>query len=177
MNTEQIYAEIQQLPMMAAVIRQKTPAAIKFLQELYFKVTGNTVYAGCKGCHIKAANYLSSLTYQTLKTMSEKKFTLKKGVSIEYPFRSGQRLTAGNITDQKAAEYLINNPTGIQHFSDFPQDDKGNLLLEQWFPSEKAEEPKKESAPAKVEAPKEEAPAAPKEELKVEPAKEEPKAE
>lgn len=151
--------------MMAAGIRQKTPAAIKFLQDLYFKVTGNTVYAGCKGCHIKAANYLSSLTYETLKIMSEKKFTLKKGVSIEYPFRSGQRLTAGNITDQKAAEYLINNPSGVQHFSAFPKDDKGELSLEQWFPSDnieapKTEEPKKEDVPTVEEAPKTEEPKA-----------------
>lgn len=138
MDAQQIYDQIQQLPLMAGGIRRKESEAIQFLQKLYKQVTGNTVYAGCKGCHIKAANYLTSLTYQNLLTMSEQKFKLKKGVSIEWPYRSGQRITAGNLTDAKAAEFLYNHPKGIDHFEEYPQNENG-LDLEEWYPSEKPE--------------------------------------
>lgn len=152
MNYEQVYADIQKLPAMAGAIRQRQPDAITYLRAIYQLVTGNTVYAGCRGCHIKAANYLMSLTLEKLKTMSEKKFTLKKGVRIEFPFRSGQLLTHTNMTDHRAAEYLLNNPKGLEHFSDYPQGENG-LDLSEWYPSEApVQEQPIEEAQAEAEA-------------------------
>lgn len=159
MDAQQVYNDIQKLPLMAGGIRQKETTAIKFLQNLYYQVTGSTVYAGCKGCHIKAANYLSSLTLQTLLIMSEQKFRLNKDVKIEWPFRSGQLLTEVNLTDAKAAEYLINNPAGLSNFVDYPKGQDG-LDLSEWYPSDiheaPAEEAPKRGRKGKVE---EEAPA------------------
>lgn len=152
MDAQSIYTQIQQLPLIGGGIRQRDPAAIKTLQDLYYAVTGSTVYAGCKGCHIKAANYLTSLTLQDLQTMSEKKFVLNKGVSIEWPYRSGQLLMASNINDAKAAEYLINNPTGVQFFADYPQDQDGNVDLSAWYPADdSAKEPEPKSKKQKSE--------------------------
>lgn len=136
MDAEAVYSQIQLLPSMAGSIRRKEPDAIAYLQRLYKEVTGNTVYAGCKGCHIKAANYLTSLTLENLTTMAQKLFTLKKGISIEWPFRSGQRFSDKNITDAKAAEYLYNNPSGIDHFADYPKSEGGGVDLSSFYPAE-----------------------------------------
>lgn len=139
---------------MAGGIRQKEPKSIAFLQSLYYQVTGSTVYAGCKGCHIKAANYLTSLTLQNLLIMSEQRFKLNKGVKIEWPFRSGQLLTEVNLTDAKAAEYLINNPAGLANFADYPKGQDG-LDISEWYPSDvqntPAEDAPKRGRKAKVE--------------------------
>ena len=139
MDAQQLYTDIQRLPLIAAGIRKKETAAITELQRLYRLVTGQTVYAGCKGCHIKAANYLTSLTINQLETMSEKKFTLNKNVKIEWPFRSGQILTNATLTDEQAAEYLLNNPAGVSNFSEYPKGEDG-ADLSQWYPEEVAEE-------------------------------------
>ncbi len=144
MDANLIYTEIQKLPMMAGALRNKDVAAVSFLQDLYLKVTGKTVYAGCKNCHIKAANYLMTLTLNDIETMSNQKFKLDKHVSIQWPYKSGQYLLADTINDAKAAEYLYNNPKGIQFFSEYPKNDAGELDLNEWYPSEEvAEKPVK----------------------------------
>lgn len=138
MNAEKIYNDIQQLPVLAGEIRQRESKAISFLQRLYFDVTGSDVYAGCKGCHIKAANYLTSLSLNDLKKMASQKFKLKKGNRIEYPFRSGRLITEENLTDELAVQMLLNNPAMVSGFADYPKDETGNIDLTEWYPKDES---------------------------------------
>ena len=130
MNVEQVFSDIQKLPAMAGAIRLKEPKALDYLRALYLQVTGETVVAGCKGCHLKAAHYLSSLTIEKLKQMANKQFKLKDNVLLEFPYRSGSHHTAKSITDETAKEYLTHHPEGIKHFDEYPKDSEGNLQLE-----------------------------------------------
>lgn len=71
--------------------------------------------------------------------MSEKRFKLKKGITLEYPVRAGNFYNANTLTDEIAAEYLAGNPKGVSNFEEYPKDFKASKT------EAKKEEPKKET--------------------------------
>lgn len=75
--------------------------------------------------------------------MSEQKFKLKKGNRIEWPFRSGRLITEANLTDELAAQMILNNPAMLTAFADYPKNEAGNPDLSQWYPEDVPAEAKK----------------------------------
>ncbi len=121
MDINQIYTDIQELNNLIYLINKRDTSAIEELNRLYRIVFGETVTAGCSNCHIKAFRKLTDLTIQDLSIMQEQKFKIKKGVLVEYPFRSGRFFSAAlGITNELATEYLKAYPQKVTKFEVYP---------------------------------------------------------
>lgn len=121
MDIKQTYADVQALDSLIYHINKREPEAIGELNRLYRIIYGETVVAGCSNCHIKAFKKLLSLTIKDLETMENQNFKIKKGVLVEYPFRSGQFFSSAlGVSDELATEYLTAHPTMIHQFEIYP---------------------------------------------------------
>lgn len=129
MDVQSVYERLQQLPSLILKINKRETEAISILNSLSRLLFGETVVAGCTNCHIKAYHKLTSLTLKDLEVMNARKFKLNKGITIESPIRSGQYFNDATMTDEIAKDFLLNNPKGIKHFSEYPKDAEGNLQL------------------------------------------------
>lgn len=120
MDIEKIWQEIQVLPSLILKINKRDKSAIAILNKLNLSLFGESVIAGCSNCHIKSYRKITSLTYQNLIDMSNKKYKLKKGITIEFPVRGGKHYNDETLTDELAKEILINHPEMKQHFANIP---------------------------------------------------------
>lgn len=131
MNTDQIFNDIQALNDLIYKINKREPEAIKELNRLNRIVFGETVIAGCSNCHIKAFRRLTTLSIEDLKTMEEQKFKIKKGILVEFPFRSGQFFSAAlGVTNELAIEYLTAHPDKIDQFEVYPGSESESKKLD-----------------------------------------------
>jgi len=121
MDINLVFEQIQSLNSMIYAINKRQPEAIRLLDRLNRWVFGESVTAGCTNCHIKAFKKLTSLTLQDLEAMSNKKFELKKGLLVEYPFRSGKFYVSETMTDDIAAKYLTDHPHKVDQFARVPE--------------------------------------------------------
>lgn len=121
MNVEEVYNDILALNDLIYQISKKQPEALGELNRLYRIVYGETVEAGCSGCHTKAFKRLTSLTINDLHNMENQQFKIKKGVLVEYPFQSGQFFSSAlGVSNELATEYLTNHPQMIDQFEVYP---------------------------------------------------------
>lgn len=126
MDSEKVLQDIQALYDLVHLISKKQPEALAELNRLYMIVYGETVTAGCSGCHLKAYKKLTSLTLQDLQNMENQKFKIKKGVLIEFPFRSGEFVSSASdpvTVDRVATAYLTAHPSKISEFDVYPGSD------------------------------------------------------
>lgn len=121
MDVNLVFEQIQSLNGMIYAINKRHPEAIMLLDRLNRWIYGESVTAGCTNCHIKAFKKLTSLTLQDLEAMNNKQFELKKGLLIEYPFRSGNFYVTGMMSDEVAARYLTEHPNKVDQFSRVPE--------------------------------------------------------
>lgn len=129
MDVQSVYDEIQTLPSLILQINKREHSAIAILNRLNRLLFGESVVAGCTNCHIKAYHKLTSLTIKDLEVMNARKFKLNKNITIENPIRSGRFFNDSTMTDEIARDFLLNNPKGVVHFSEYPKDAEGNLQL------------------------------------------------
>jgi hypothetical protein len=121
MDIEETFRGIQGLEDLVYQISKREPAALEELNRLYRIVYGETVTAGCSGCHLKAYKKLTSLTINDLQEMEDQDFKIKQGVLVEYPFRSGQFFSSAlGVTNELAVEYLTEHPAMIDQFEVYP---------------------------------------------------------
>jgi hypothetical protein len=121
MNIEETFQDIQALETLVYQISKRQPAALAELNRLYRIVYGETVTAGCSGCHLKAYKKLTSLTINDLQEMENQDFKIKKGVLVEYPFRSGQFFSSAlGVSNEVAVQYLTEHPSKIDQFEVYP---------------------------------------------------------
>lgn len=141
-----------------------TSENVNKLSKVYKKVFNKPLLITCSTCIIEAYYELKEITNQTLIKMSEKKesaFQIEEGKLITLHGMSDD-LTAVNVTDEKAVEFLAHEPRLIKHFAKFPEDwekrvakYKASKVKKSTAPVEKAvstpaEAPANESAPAKT---------------------------
>lgn len=130
MEAKELYQEIQDLQQLIIPIAKRQPFAINKLAEVYYKVFKETFTVGCKSCPTKAFGKLQNISLQTLITMTNQKFKLKKEALINYPAFSGQHYSSHNITDEKAIEILTAYPSLIENFEKYPTKGDGSVDLE-----------------------------------------------
>lgn len=131
MDIEKTWAELQTLPSLILKINKRDKSSIQILNKLNLSLFGESVIAGCSNCHIKAFRKLTSLTYQNLIDMNNKKFKLKKGITIEFPVRGGKFYNSETLTDDLARIILVNHPEMKQHFASVPVEQEPGSLKEE----------------------------------------------
>lgn len=122
MDINLVFEQIQSLNGMIYAINKREPEAIRLLDKLNRQLFGESVVINCSNCHIKAFKKLTSLTIQDLQAMSEKRFKLKKGILVEFPFRSGNFYVAETMTDEISERYLRTHPQMVKQFASYPAD-------------------------------------------------------
>lgn len=123
MDIEKIWSELQELPSMILRINKREVSAIAVLDRLSKIVLGTTLDGHCSNCIISTYKQLVNTTYQTLQKMEDQKFKLNPDVIIEYPNRGGNFYNHKTMTDDIARDILLNIPSHIQHFAEYPQVD------------------------------------------------------
>lgn len=130
MEVAKIWEDLQELPQLVIKIGKKDSEAISKLDKLSRIIYGKPVAAGCSNCHTQAYIKLTSLTYEKLTEMAERKFKLKKGITIEYPVRSGNFFNQETLTDDQAEKYLAAVPSGSKHFEVIPDKESDEKPLD-----------------------------------------------
>lgn len=61
---------------------------------------------------------------------NSQQYKLKKGILVEFPFRSGRHYVAGTMSDTIAKDYLTKHPQMIKNFATYPQDWADGKVIE-----------------------------------------------
>lgn len=129
MNIQEIYEEIQSIRGKGKAILSGDPEVNGKLDRLYQTVYQEQIKRGCRDCSMVAYGKLIRLNQNQIKIMSERKFKLKPGKSIQLKFGSSEMLSNDNLTDAVAIRLLHERPYLVREFAEFPKNEKGELVL------------------------------------------------
>lgn len=131
MDINKIYRDCQAIKALIPRITDREQGAINELNRLYMEMFGERVRATCSNCHIKAVHRLLNLTLNDIEIMNNQSFKLKKGVLINWPFRSNQYFNSiGGMPDSEAIDFLRSSPHNIDKFSTYPGSDSETKALD-----------------------------------------------